>query len=92
MINQIDPNLPAPSNRRKLLFGVGIFSFFSLFSFSSLNLFSRKKSVIPCAPEKQTKTVRMLTQDGQLVEVEVSKLSSEKRKVTNQELQTWVKS
>lgn len=92
MTKYTNPHLPTPSTRRKLLFGVGLFSVFSLFSFSRLNLFAKKKTVIPCAPEKLTKTVRMLTQDGQLVEVEVSKFSSDKRKVTNQELQNWVKS
>lgn len=92
MTNHTNPISPTPNNRRKLLFGVGLFSIFSLFSFSRLNLFAKKKAVAPCAPEKLTKTVRMLTQDGQLVEVEVSKLSNVKKKVTNQELQNWVKS
>ncbi|MDP3394274.1 hypothetical protein [Sediminibacterium sp.] len=92
MPNSNNLNIPSANPRRKILFGVGLFSFFSLFSFSRLNIFSRKKDVIACAPEKETRMVRMLTQDGQLVEVEVSKLGETKGKATNQELQNWIKS
>ncbi len=92
MPNSNNFNIPSANPRRKILFGVGLFSVFSLFSLSRLNFFSRKKEVIECAPDKETRTIRMLTQDGQLVEVDVSKLGSTKGKVTNQELQNWVKS
>ena len=32
----------------------------------------------------------MLTQDGKLVEVEISALGSKKTKITNKELQNWI--
>jgi protein-disulfide isomerase len=44
------------------------------------------------APKKQkTETVKMLTQDGKLVEVTVSAIPSKKKKITNKELQNWIK-
>ena len=41
--------------------------------------------------ESKRETVKMLTQDGQLVEVDKSKLLSGGTKITNNELQQWVK-
>ncbi len=42
-------------------------------------------------PESKTQMVKMLTEDGKLVEVDIAALNSEKRKITNKELQNWVK-
>ncbi|MDP4215590.1 MAG: hypothetical protein Q8927_05265 [Bacteroidota bacterium] len=42
-------------------------------------------------PQKKAKMVRMLTEDGRLVEVDESLLPSNKRKVTDGELQGWIK-
>jgi hypothetical protein len=44
--------------------------------------------VIACAPE--IKTVKFLTQDGTLVEVDASKIKTGKEKISNQQLQSWV--
>lgn len=41
---------------------------------------------------KKTKTVKMLTQDGKLVEVDASFLASTRKKISDKELQNWVKS
>jgi len=41
--------------------------------------------------KKKTKTVKMLTREGKLVEVNISSLPSKKRKITNRELQNWIK-
>jgi protein-disulfide isomerase len=44
------------------------------------------------APKKnKTETVKMLTQDGKLVEVTISAIPSKQRKITNKELQNWIK-
>ena len=44
------------------------------------------------APEnKKTNTVKMLTQDGKLVEVNAADLPAKKKKITNEELQNWIK-
>lgn len=44
-------------------------------------------------PEKKKKvtTVKMLTEDGKLVEVDVAGLPSAKKKITNKELHNWIK-
>ena len=41
---------------------------------------------------KKPKTIKMLTQDGKLVEVGASLLASNKKKISDKELQNWVKS
>jgi hypothetical protein len=48
---------------------------------------------IAFTPKKKTgsKTVKMLTQDGRLVEIDESLLSANKKRVTDNELLTWVK-
>ena len=37
------------------------------------------------------KTVRMLTEDGQLVDVDASVLAGKRKKVTDDELKNWIK-
>ena len=44
---------------------------------------SRKKN--------KTNTLKMLTQDGKLVEVDIAALPSKKKKITNKEMQNWIK-
>lgn len=39
---------------------------------------------------KKPKMIKMLTQDGKLVEIPADKLAGKHRKVTRKELQTWV--
>ena len=41
--------------------------------------------------KKKTQTVKMLTQDGKLVEVNASAPATKKKKITNKELQNWIK-
>jgi hypothetical protein len=41
--------------------------------------------------KKKAATMKMLTQDGKLVEVELSKLSRKKTKIKDAEIHTWVK-
>ncbi len=41
--------------------------------------------------KKKTNTVKMLGQDGKLVEVDVAALPAKKKKITNKELQNWIK-
>jgi len=72
--------------RRKLILSVATLGLFPL---AKLALFSKKKDVISCAPE--TKKIKMLSQDGNLVEVELSKITGAKEKISNEQLQSWVK-
>ena len=46
---------------------------------------------IPRKEKKKQKLVKMLTEDGQLVEVDMSHLSGQKRKIKPDEIHTWVK-
>ncbi len=73
--------------RRKLLAGIGLLSFFPF-----IKLFTKKNPVISCAPPPDKKeTMKVLSRDGQLVEVDVSKIKRVKVKISNEELQNWIK-
>ena len=56
---------------------------------ASAALFSAIKFMLPSP--KKNETVKMLTQDGKLVEVDMAALPSQKKKITNKELQNWIK-
>jgi hypothetical protein len=66
--------------RRKLLGWLGV-----------LSLFTMAGAAFKPLKNKAPKTVKMLTQDGQLVEVDASLLASNSKKISNKELQNWVK-
>ena len=67
------------SSRRKFIeWGIG-----ALAAFSAIGLFFSQK--------KKKKIVKMLTQDGQLVEVDEALIKSTGKKVDNKEIHTWVK-
>ena len=56
---------------------------------ASAALFSAIKFLRPSPPK--TETVKMLTQDGKLVEIDMAALPSQKKRITNKELQNWIK-
>lgn len=66
---------------RKKFIGTGI---------SAAALFTAFKFWAP-KKKKETKTVKMLTQYGKLVEMDIAALPSKKKKITNKELQNWIK-
>jgi hypothetical protein len=74
------------SSRRKLIAGIATLGLFPL---AKLGSFTKKKEVVSCAPE--VKKIKMLTQDGTLVEVDASKIAGAKEKISNEQLQSWVK-
>jgi hypothetical protein len=84
-MSDIDPTQNQDNSRRKLIAGLGVLS---LFPIVKLTTSFKKKDVIACAPE--VKTVKFLTQDGTLVEVDASKINGGKEKISNQALQNWV--
>ena len=45
----------------------------------------------PGAKKQKTATVKMLTQDGKLVEVDISKLPQKNSKASMEQVQNWVK-
>jgi len=55
------------------------------------NYFQKKKNIISCKPESKRKMVKMLTQDGQLVEIDESLITSNGKRISTGELQSWVK-
>ena len=65
-------------SRKKFLFaGLATVSFLGLG-----RLFSRKRKI---------QTAKMLTEDGQLVEVDISRIKKTGLKVDNQEIHHWIK-
>lgn len=68
-----------PTRKKVLLWGAAVISSLTLFKF-----FDRFKT------EKKD-TVKMLTQDGKLVEIDKTLLAQTGKKISNKELQNWVK-
>ncbi|MEI6507166.1 MAG: hypothetical protein WCO54_01700 [Bacteroidota bacterium] len=67
-------------SRKKFVFwGLGIATSFSVLKYA----FTKK--------EKKPNLVKMLTEDGKLVEVDASLLNKNKKKISNTELQEWIK-
>ena len=64
------------SRRRFILWGV-----------ASSAVFSAVKFILP---SRKKETVKMLTQDGKLVEVDIAALSKIKKRISNKELQNWI--
>lgn len=87
-MNTENNSLKETNTRRKLLAGLGALSLFPILKFGFL---AKKKDVISCAPETKNQTMKMLTQDGRLVEVDMSKIKGAKEKISNKQLQDWVK-
>ena len=72
-----DPKL---SSRKKfLLWGAAVLSSLTVLKF------------IPGTPEKKKETVKMLTQDGKLVEVDITKrLYGKRAQINDEQLKNWV--
>ncbi|MEO7529922.1 MAG: hypothetical protein ABIS69_00880 [Sediminibacterium sp.] len=87
MINNTDQQ----ALRRKVLrwSGLGSLVLLAGFNFRKLFSFSKKTEIIACAPEQ--KTIKMLTQDGRLVEINASTMiSAERKKISDDQLKAWV--
>ncbi len=67
-------------SRKKFL----LWSATALTSVTALKFFRTPK-------KKNVQTVKMLGEDGKLVEVSLSALPAKKKKITNKELQNWIK-
>lgn len=75
--------------RRKVLLGLGILS---LFPFLRPGFFSKIKNITASKKSKKETSV-FLTQDGKLVQIaDMSKIDFSQKKVSDNELQDWVKS
>jgi len=81
---EIQTNSP---ERRKFVWNIGILSAFAAVgSITGLSFWRKKK---PATPKKQT--VKMLTREGSLVEVDIALISGSRKKISNTELQHWIK-
>ena len=69
----------SPSRKKFLWWGTAALAALTTFRFFG----GRKKS--------KTETVKMLTEDGRLVEIDKKLLTTNGKKITNRELQQWVK-
>ena len=63
---------------------------FAGISLAAVATFLRWKSK-PEEKQEKKNTVKFLTQEGRLVEIDVDKLPVAKRKVSKEELQNWIK-
>jgi hypothetical protein len=71
---------PKTASRKKfLLAGAAVLSSIGILKF------------ISTGKKKKTDTVKMLTEKGELVEVDIAALPAKKKKITNTELQNWIK-
>ncbi|HVS96749.1 MAG TPA: hypothetical protein VHE54_09690 [Puia sp.] len=85
--------------RRQFLAAGGILSFFALFSLWRMAKKSPamgdgeaiKSPASACAPVRKKESVRMLAQDGRLVEVDAAHLGRPKKRITNEELRRWIR-
>ena len=75
----MDQDSKISSRKKFLLWGAAVLS--------SLTVFK----LIPASNSKKSETVKMLTQDGKLVEVDISKRhSAERTKINDEQLKNWV--
>jgi uncharacterized membrane protein YvbJ len=75
-------NEKKPVSRKKFLF----------WTIGSLSVFTAAKYFFHRGSKSNTRTVKMLTQSGKLVEVDVTNLACGKRKkISDDELKNWVK-
>lgn len=64
---------------------------FLAWGIASAAMLTAVKYLMPGKPKPETKTVKMLTEEGKLVEVDIAALPDKKKKITNRELQNWIK-
>lgn len=62
---------------------------FIAWGIASAALFTVVKFIKPTP--KKSETMKMLTQEGKLVEVDIASLPKERKKISNVELQNWIK-
>ena len=79
----MEPILQPRSRKNFVKWGLGILS--------SLTVLKLAGSAGPKKQDTEVKTIKMLGQDGKLVEVIQSTLPANRKKISDKELQHWVK-
>ncbi len=74
-------------SRRKFVVGFGVLSLLSAIGLG----IGRKKAIVSCDPDPKKKTIKMLSQDRKLVQIDVDKLIGQRKKITDDELKSFVK-
>jgi hypothetical protein len=82
----MNQSLKTTSRKKILLWGAALLSSATVFRFFTG---SKKIDRISCAPPNET--IKMLTEDGKLVEINKTLLASSGKKISNEELQKWIK-
>jgi hypothetical protein len=77
-------------SRRKFVWGFSVLTAFTAFAASRLSFLGKKDS-LSGKPVTKKKTIKMLTQDGRLVEVDESVITATRKKVSTAELKNWIK-
>ena len=75
-----------PTRKKFLLWSAALISSVTFLKFFT----GSKKSSLKNASD-DAKTVKMLTQDGRLVEIDKKLLASSGKKITDKELENWIK-
>ena len=83
-----DNNIKSVS-RKKFVKWSGLGSLGLLIGGRFANFFSSDSSA---SKSGKPTTVKMLTEDGKLVEVDISKLPKERTKISNEDVHSWIKS
>jgi hypothetical protein len=78
-------------SRRKFVWGIAVVSACTSLAAFAGKLLPRRKSIISCEPDTKKKMVKMLTQDGQLVEIDESLITAKGKRISSGELRNWVK-
>ena len=91
MANEQTKAVTAPPDRRRFVWAVGFLSIFAAFAAATGFRLPRKKNILECGPAASKTTVKMLTQDGKLVEIDAALLTAASKKISDTELQQWIK-
>lgn len=75
----MEPEKEKTSRKKFMFWGLGILSSLTAIKFLS-----------PSKKKEKKETVKMLTQDGQLVEIDKDLVPSSRKKITDPELRIWV--
>jgi len=75
------------AGRRKVLAGIGILVLIAL----RVKSLPAKKRIVACAPPSEKKTIRVLSQDGRLMEIDAANGQRTSKKISDTELQEWVR-
>jgi hypothetical protein len=75
----MDQSFKTTSRKKILLWGAALLSSITLLKF------------IPGHKTKKSKTVKMLTEDGRLVEIDVERIKKNGTKISHDEIHDWIK-